>query len=564
MTSFVEVVGMLDASVGGADAPVGVHGPFWRGISRDQFVAKKVLGLPLLVIGQGAASNLVKALKGEAPFGRDLDDPPPGARFPRMPFGFDPVADADIARIEKWIDDGCPAGSATMVNMAAAVRPAAVAAERRWRPTNAPIASSRTDDVFFLDPDIGWAVNSNGHILHTRDGGGSWTRQFEVQAYFRCIGFADAQHGWAGTLTTPRRLFSTKNGGQDWTQVANLPADAPVRICGLSVVDASTVYASGTNDPRDEPRMMKTTDGGQTWSAWSMRPFASILIDTHFLDKNRGWVVGGKAADPNARTRDQVKPVVLFTEDGGRTWTDRLAGREADFPLGEWGWKIQFVDDRVVFVSLENFTAGAILKSLDGGATWQRLKVNDAQGNANLEGIGFIDATHGWVGGWGDADFMGGFSSATDDGGATWRNANEIGRFVNRFRFFGRPVTLGYASGETVYKYSAEPVRAPVALVAARAAPALLQEQRLVAEALPAEIPAVIPVGSQRLRVEVFDRFGLSLGLIADETDPTPGERRIVWDGRDPSGGAVADGAYIFRVTADQEAESGILKLRRT
>src|ERR1051326_8083085 len=39
-----------------------------------------------------------------------------------------------------------------------------------WRPTNAPIASSRTDDIWFLDPQCGWAVNSNGQIVHTEDG----------------------------------------------------------------------------------------------------------------------------------------------------------------------------------------------------------------------------------------------------------------------------------------------------------------------------------------------------------------------------------------------------------
>ena len=28
--------------------------------------------------------------------------------------------------------------------------------------------------------------------------------------------------------------------------------------------------------------MMKTLDSGQTWTAWDMRPWADILIDTYF------------------------------------------------------------------------------------------------------------------------------------------------------------------------------------------------------------------------------------------------------------------------------------------
>src|SRR5262249_5489046 len=174
-------------------------------------------------------------------------------------------------------------------------------------------------------------------------------RQFAAGAYLRCVGFADAQTGWVGTLTPSRRLFRTTDGGTTWAAVGNLPANAPVRICGLAVVNARVVYAAGTNLPTDPRRMMKTPDGGQSWTAWDMRPHASILIDTFFVDELRGWVVGGKADDPAPTDRSEIKPVVLFTADGGQTWADRLAGQQAAFPFGEWGWKIEFLDDRVGF-----------------------------------------------------------------------------------------------------------------------------------------------------------------------------------------------------------------------
>lgn len=108
---------------------------------------------------------------------------------------------------------------------------------------------------------------------------------------------------------------------------------------------------------------------------------------------------------------------MLHTDDGGETRTDRLAGIADDLPLGEWGWKIQFLDDQVGFVALESFDRAAILKTSDGGLNWTRIEVDDPQGNANLEGIGFLDEQTGWVGGWGSASFEEGFSSATSDGG---------------------------------------------------------------------------------------------------------------------------------------------------
>ncbi|MGH8906689.1 MAG: ferritin-like domain-containing protein [Egibacteraceae bacterium] len=103
---FERVIQILDNAIGGPNANIGPpHGAFWR-VTRDQFVAARPVGVDLLIIGNGADSNLVKALKGEAPFGSDLPTPPAGAVFPRMPFGFAPVPDEEIAFIEQWIDDG--------------------------------------------------------------------------------------------------------------------------------------------------------------------------------------------------------------------------------------------------------------------------------------------------------------------------------------------------------------------------------------------------------------------------------------------------------------------------
>ena len=422
---FKRVVEILDEAVGGPNAGVLRHGPFWRNITRDQFVAKRVLGRTLLVLGDGASSNLVRALKGESPFGSDLPDPPEDAEIKRMPVGRPAVSADRIAVIEKWIDDGCPGRGARR-------KRTHVAGDQR------PVSSSRTDDIWFLDPDRGWAVNSNGQILHTEDGFNTWQEQLlDEEAYFRCIGFASATRGWAGTLTPrSRRLFETSDGGTTWTVVSGLPANAPLKVCGLSVVSEDVVYASGSNEPDEPARIMRTVDGGASWQGFDMAEHATLLVDTLFVDANNGWVVGGRAAqppDPNAVTeiekRAHVQAVVLRTRDGGQTWTDQAESIRDQLPLGEWGWKIHFVDERLGFVALESFERGAILKTVDGGDNWTRIGINDPQGNANLEGVGFVSENVGWVGGWGPGPdhFSLGSSSATTDGGATWQDANNIG-----------------------------------------------------------------------------------------------------------------------------------------
>jgi photosystem II stability/assembly factor-like uncharacterized protein len=81
----------------------------------------------------------------------------------------------------------------------------------------------------------------------------------------------------------------------------------------------------------------------------------------------------------------------MFTADGGKTWVNKLQNSGIDFPAGEWGWKIQFLTPQVGFVSLENDTAAAILKTTDGGESWKRIPITDPQRNVELEGIGFIN-----------------------------------------------------------------------------------------------------------------------------------------------------------------------------
>jgi hypothetical protein len=547
MERFQRVREILDEAVGGPDAPVGFHGAVWRGTTRDEFVAIKVFGKDFVVVGDGAASNLVLALKGQSPFGADLPDPPPGASISRMPSGRDPVPAESIAFIEQWIDDGCPDDDAPPV-------------ELTWRATNAPIASSRTDDIWFIDPQCGWAVNSDGQIVHTEDGFATWEQQLhDKDVYFRCVGFASASRGWVGTLTAGKRLFETVDGGVSWTNVADLPPLAPSAVCGLSVVDESVVYASGTNFPNRPARMMRTVDSGASWQAWDMSTHATLLVDTYFTDADHGWVVGGKATAPNP-TRDDVRAVVLRTEDGGVTWVNKVAGLSAQLPLGEWGWKIQFLNDQVGYVALESFVRGAILKTTDGGDSWTRIDINDPQGNANLEGVGFINESTGWVGGWGSASFLEGYSSSTIDGGKTWQDANEIGQFINRFRFFGDPVTVGYASGRTVYQYSAEPAEA-LAAVAPPEGLRLLDDNAPSRSDGPLQLAVTVPDGAELLTIDIWDRFGEYVHRLLDEPQPAPGPRTVGWDATDA--GAPLAGGFILRVTVDGRSESQIVHITR-
>jgi hypothetical protein len=106
---FTAVKTILEDAVAGQD--IDAHGNFWRGKTRDQFVALKVFGRPLMAMKADGTfdeneSNLVKALQGRSPFG--VDTGTAGATFRRMPAGLDAVSPEKIEIIRQWIKDGCP------------------------------------------------------------------------------------------------------------------------------------------------------------------------------------------------------------------------------------------------------------------------------------------------------------------------------------------------------------------------------------------------------------------------------------------------------------------------
>ena len=334
-----------------------------------------------------------------------------------------------------------------------------------WHPTPLPTVNSRTDDVWFHDDRLGWAVNSDGKVFRTIDGAQSWEEQYLFpDSYLRCVSFSSPMRGWIGTLSGPHMLYATQDSGETWTPVTGLPATGPSRVCGLIAVNDEVIFASGTNYPDETAGVLKSTDGGQSWDLLDLGHQPVLLGDIFFQDELTGWVVGGvdevRHPDRNPVRRDIV-PIVLATEDGGQTWRNAIELNSVigEFPRGEWGWKIQKLGERTLLVSLENLHDGAILRSDDLGGTWKRLAVNDRQRNANLEGVGFINEEVGWAGGWGNLSFQGGYTSETLDGGKTWNDANHVGFRLNRFRFLGDPVRVGYASGDTVYKLADGPIQ---------------------------------------------------------------------------------------------------------
>ncbi len=418
-----------------------------------------------------------------------------------------------------------------------------LASAQTWQTlSNVPILT-RYNDVYFVSAQLGWIVNGSGHVYRTTDGGASWQKQFDKSgAHFRSVGFFDAQNGWAGNVgpgefsaTDTTTLYRTQDAGQTWSPMNTFIGPKPRGLCGMHVVNDSVICAVGR--VRGPAFFARTIDRGQTWQAQDMSAYAAGLIDVYFFHPDTGIAVGLTNV-----THNNSSGVVLYTNDGGKTWVKRFTTTRA----GEWCWKISFPSRKVGYVSLQRNSASPIyiLKTTDGAETWQEKLFSSSY--YFVQGIGFVDARNGWIGG--NSSFP---SYQTKDGGETWQSAG-FGTSMNRVRFWGD--TLGYAVGRVVYKYTK-----PATAVAARA------HETPYAFALAQNFPNPISVrdlgnASTTIRfhlpqrssvtIKVFDVIGREITQLLQETRET-GEHMVHWDAADREGNAVPSGIYFYSVRAN-------------
>lgn len=405
----------------------------------------------------------------------------------------------------------------------------------QWRELpNAPARSGRHEDVFFVNPRLGWIVNGAGEIHKTGDGGKSWQLQWDVPYYLRSVAFTDSLAGWVGSLSSEHVLYATKDGGLSWAEITDLPALRPMGICGMSAANDSVIYAAGRYD--GPARMIKTTNKGKSWSAIDLSVHARGLVDCHFWSPDSGLVVGA-----TGRTFESQTAVILFTSDGGATWARKYQGTRT----AELCWKISFASRQTGYVSIEAFHQGPIfaLKTTDGGMTWTEKKVAD--GPHDMQGIGFATATLGWIGGRNP-------TYETTDGGETWRQTS-FGFSLNRFRMLSD--TLGYAVGRTVYKYSTETTNGVAARAHEQPPADFRLEQNFPNPFNPATHIRYILPKTEKIAVRIYDTAGREVRTLF-EGERAAGVYSHLWDGRDHGGREAGSGVYLVRLEGEKQADN--------
>jgi photosystem II stability/assembly factor-like uncharacterized protein len=106
-----------------------------------------------------------------------------------------------------------------------------------------PAAQWTLTSVYFRDLNNGWLTGFAGQLLHSKDGGVTWTVQTSpVQSWLTSLAFDHAGRGW---VTFDDGLLLSEDNGETWKQVPAggtfflgklLPIDQSLWAIGQSVV----------------------------------------------------------------------------------------------------------------------------------------------------------------------------------------------------------------------------------------------------------------------------------------------------------------------------------------
>ena len=167
--------------------------------------------------------------------------------------------------------------------------------------TNWDVINSITNAVggfyYFVDALNGWmfgaslsTTGTNTDILHTTDGGLSWTTQATNVGSVNAIYFSDLLHGWI--VGRNALLMKTTDGGANWTTLSNTNQNPEAQFRSVYALNANVCYfGSSVPNTSSGQYILKTTDGGNSWTPTQV-PFQYSVFNVVFWDENNGWISG--------------------------------------------------------------------------------------------------------------------------------------------------------------------------------------------------------------------------------------------------------------------------------
>lgn len=321
---------------------------------------------------------------------------------------------------------------------------------RSWRSLIFTRDSAAALSASWPSPRRIFAVLTRGGLVRSDDGGRSWTPLYPrvVGPPVGPVAFAGPADGiGAGrrdAVFDPGALPATPDGGAHWHTAGWIPQVQSV----VQLVQTSrrTIWAvAAPLPPASHLVLERSDDAGATWRREPVPPgtrFFTISIPdrrTAFLLDDRGGVYRAAASAPHWRLVHRggvdlrsatfvsarqgavvAAGQLLATADGGRSWrpipvrtTVRLLAFAAADARHWWLFGARAPCDEALLQRQPN-CPGAVLRTSDGGARWQLVRLPMLPGST---GVAFSSPTDGWAGDPWSGPYR------TTDGGLTGRYA---------------------------------------------------------------------------------------------------------------------------------------------
>jgi len=254
---------------------------------------------------------------------------------------------------------------------------------------------------------------------------------FELIAVGNSVVWGVAGNNVANLTNGPHNEFTrTTDGGNHWT-AGKLDAFPDFWFAGIAPLSATLCYASIANFDNGNAKIIKTTDGGITWTEQLNYEFGvtfGFFADIYFFNVNEGLVFG-----------DQSNGyfTIFTTHDGGSHWT-RVP--QANMPAGlpdEYSYVLSSEGVGNTFWTVSG--SGRIWKTTDKGLHWAAYQTEET--NIEFSNLKMRDELHGlWE--------VHGELYRTTDGGITWTEIEHSGTcFTNDLAYVPGTVATYVSTG---------------------------------------------------------------------------------------------------------------------
>lgn len=210
----------------------------------------------------------------------------------------------------------------------------------------------------------------------------------------------------------PQQDKNTQTPVPDTDNIKNTPQrNYGPDLTFVHMVDESTGWAAA-ND-----MIVRTVDGGKQWKDVTPQGITGP-IKPYFLDRDHAWASPSQTPDSTT--------FIYSTSDGGSTW------KKAALPVNGYA-SLQFNNDKEGWAIVSMGVAMhhedvAVLRTIDGGTTWEVAARTDVQGGdepgklpfaGDKSGMYFADSKNGWITGDIPMDNYA-YLYSTADGGRSW------------------------------------------------------------------------------------------------------------------------------------------------